>query len=200
MIPATVVATPVAPVVHAPREYMAVVYGLIVVVAGFVAILIALWLIVINANTSNTSSNAKGLSDPAAFMGMVAIAIAGLGGAFFGVALGLQGVVNANKERRPRRRTRTPSRCAPSATLPTSSPRSPRRSSSSVGASPSRRAIAPPHHRRQVRPVRGLAFRCPAPPPLPSSRGDQGKEMVEMGESRTPRPETFAGDHYERVR
>jgi len=54
---------------------------------------------VINANTSNTSSNAKGLSDPAAFMGMVAIAIAGLGGAFFGVALGLQGVVNANKER-----------------------------------------------------------------------------------------------------
>jgi len=34
MIPATVVATPVAPVVHAPREYMAVVYGLIVVVAG----------------------------------------------------------------------------------------------------------------------------------------------------------------------
>ena len=99
MIPATVVATPAAPVVHAPREYMAVVYGLIVVVAGFVAILIALWLIVINANTSNTSSNAKGLSDPAAFMGMVAIAIAGLGGAFFGVALGLQGVVNANKER-----------------------------------------------------------------------------------------------------
>jgi hypothetical protein len=27
-----------------------------------------------------------------------------------------------------------------------------------------------------------------------------GKEVVEMGESRTPRPETFAGDHYERVR
>ena len=25
------------------------------------------------------------------------------------------------------------------------------------------------------------------------------KEMVEMGESRTPRPETFSGDHYERV-
>jgi ABC-type lipoprotein release transport system permease subunit len=99
MIPATVVATPAAPVVHAPREYMAVVYGLIVVVAGFVAILIALWLIVINANASNTSSTAKGLSDPAAFMGMVSIAIAGLGGAFFGVALGLQGVVNANKER-----------------------------------------------------------------------------------------------------
>ena len=24
--------------------------------------------------------------------------------------------------------------------------------------------------------------------------------MVEMGESRTPRPEPFAGDHYERVR
>jgi hypothetical protein len=29
--------------------------------------------------------------------------------------------------------------------------------------------------------------------------GDQ-KEVVEMGESRTPRPEPFAGDHYERVR
>jgi hypothetical protein len=98
MIPATVVATPAVPAVHAPREYMAVVYGLIVVVAGFVAILIALWLIVINADTSNTGST-RGLSDPAAFMGMVSIAIAGLGGAFFGVALGLQGVVNANKER-----------------------------------------------------------------------------------------------------
>ena len=31
-------------------------------------------------------------------------------------------------------------------------------------------------------------------------RARQGKEMVEMGESRTPRPETFSGDHYERVR
>ena len=28
----------------------------------------------------------------------------------------------------------------------------------------------------------------------------QGKEVVEMGESRTPRPEAFSGDHYERVR
>jgi hypothetical protein len=28
----------------------------------------------------------------------------------------------------------------------------------------------------------------------------QSKEVVEMGESRTPRPETFSGDHYERVR
>jgi hypothetical protein len=26
------------------------------------------------------------------------------------------------------------------------------------------------------------------------------REMVEMGESRTPRPEAFSGDHYERVR
>ncbi len=90
MIPATVVATPVAPVVHAPREYMAVLYGLIVVVAGFATILIALWLVLINI---------KSLTDPTAFLGMIVIAIAGLGGAFFGVALGLQGVVNANKER-----------------------------------------------------------------------------------------------------
>jgi hypothetical protein len=96
VIPATVVATPAAPVVHAPREYMPVVYGLIVVVAGFVAILIALFLIVINSNPNGTS---KGLSDPTAFLGMIAIAIAGLGGAFFGVTLGLQGVVAANKER-----------------------------------------------------------------------------------------------------
>ena len=29
---------------------------------------------------------------------------------------------------------------------------------------------------------------------------EEGKEMVEMGESRTPRPEPFSGDHYERVR
>ncbi len=90
MIPATVVATPAAPVAPAPREYLAVVYGLIVVVAGFATILIALWLILINI---------KSLADPTAFLGMIVIAIAGLGGAFFGVALGLQGVVNANKER-----------------------------------------------------------------------------------------------------
>ena len=91
MIPATVVATPAAPVAPAPREYLAVVYGLIVVVAGFATILIALWLILINI--------IKSLADPTAFLGMIVIAIAGLGGAFFGVALGLQGVVNANKER-----------------------------------------------------------------------------------------------------
>jgi hypothetical protein len=96
MIPATVVATPAAPAEHAPREYLAVMYGLAVVVTGFVAILLALIVVVLNSNGSGT---AKGLADPAGLLGMVAIAIAGLGGAFFGVALGLQGVVNANKER-----------------------------------------------------------------------------------------------------
>jgi hypothetical protein len=95
MIPATVVATPAAPVTPTPREYMAVVYGMIVVLVGFGAVLLALWLVVINSN----QGTGKGLSDPAGLLGMVAIAIAGLGGAFFGVALGLQGVVNANKER-----------------------------------------------------------------------------------------------------
>ena len=29
---------------------------------------------------------------------------------------------------------------------------------------------------------------------------NKGEVLVEMGESRTPRPEPFAGDHYERVR
>ena len=34
----------------------------------------------------------------------------------------------------------------------------------------------------------------------PNRRRAKGRRMVEMGESRTPRPRTFAGDHYERVR
>ena len=97
MIPATVVATPAAPQAPAtPREYMPILYGLVVVVVGFVAILIALFLVVINSNPTDTS---KGLADPTAFLGMVAISIAGLGGAFFGVTLGLQGTASANKER-----------------------------------------------------------------------------------------------------
>jgi hypothetical protein len=75
---------------------MPVLYGLIVVVSGFVALLIALWLIAVNASPSDAS---KGLTDPSAFLGMIAIAIAALAGAFFGVTLGLQGVTAANKER-----------------------------------------------------------------------------------------------------
>ena len=95
MIPATVVATPAAPVVHTPRDYMPAVYGMIVLLVGFGAVLLALWLVVINSN----QGAGKGLTDPAGLLGMVAIAIAGLGGAFFGGALGLQSTLNANKER-----------------------------------------------------------------------------------------------------
>lgn len=94
-IPVTVVATPAA-APAAPRDYTAVLYGLVVVLVGFATLLVSLWLIVINSNPTGTS---KGLSDPTAFLGMVAITVAGLGGAFFGVALGLQGVANANRER-----------------------------------------------------------------------------------------------------
>jgi hypothetical protein len=96
MIPATVVASPAPPVVHAPREYMVVVYGLSVVVAAFVLILIALLVVVVNSNGVGTD---KGLADPAGLLGMVAIAIVGVGGAIVGFALGMQFVINANKER-----------------------------------------------------------------------------------------------------
>jgi Co/Zn/Cd efflux system component len=92
MIPATVVATQAAPVAPASREYTPVLYGLIVVVTGFAAILIALCLVVLN-------TDAKKVTDPAPLLGMIAIAVAGLAGAFLGVALGLQGTINANKER-----------------------------------------------------------------------------------------------------
>jgi hypothetical protein len=100
MIPTTVVATPAeaaAPVApEAPREYALVLYGLMVAVAGFVAILIALVVVVANSNPTSTT---KGLADPAAFLGMVAIAIAAICGACVGATLGLQGVISANRER-----------------------------------------------------------------------------------------------------
>jgi hypothetical protein len=73
-----------------PREGSAMLYGLIVVVAGFVAILIGLWLVVANYKTA---------SDATAILGIITTAIAGLGGAFFGVAIGQQGTSSANKER-----------------------------------------------------------------------------------------------------
>jgi len=91
MIPATVVATQVAPAAPAtPRENMPVFYGLLVVLTGFVAILIGLWVVVINY---------KAAADATAVLGVITTAIAGLGGAFFGVAIGQQGTANANKER-----------------------------------------------------------------------------------------------------
>jgi hypothetical protein len=93
--PAQVVAA--APAVPAaPRqpsvvqENQQLTFGLIVVVAGFVAIMIALWLVVINYHAA---------ADATAVLGIVTTAIAGLGGAFFGVAVGQQGTVSANKDR-----------------------------------------------------------------------------------------------------
>ena len=98
-----VVATPAVPTTQqaaggpsAMQEWMPVLYGLVVVIAGFVALLIALWLIVINSNPSDTS---KGLADPTAFLGLIAIAIAALAGSFFAVAVSWQAVRIANKER-----------------------------------------------------------------------------------------------------
>ena len=69
---------------------MALLYGLIVVVAGFAAILIALCLVLINSKVGN---------DATAILGVITTAIAGLGGAFFGVTVGQQGTATANKER-----------------------------------------------------------------------------------------------------
>jgi hypothetical protein len=69
---------------------MALIYGMIVVIAGFVAILIGLFLVLLNV---------KAGSDATAILGMITTAIAGLGGAFFGVTVGQQGTTSANKER-----------------------------------------------------------------------------------------------------
>lgn len=86
----------VAPATVAPvgpsftRDNQQLTFGLIVVVAGFVAILIALWLVVINYHVA---------ADATSILGIITTAIAGLGGAFFGVAVGQQGTASANKER-----------------------------------------------------------------------------------------------------
>ena len=89
--PSVVVRMPAAaPAAPAARENTAILYGLIVVVAGFVAILLGLWLVVINYKTA---------ADATAILGIITTAIAGLGGAFFGVAIGQQGTSSANKER-----------------------------------------------------------------------------------------------------
>jgi hypothetical protein len=72
------------------RDNQQLTFGLIVVVSGFVAILLALWLVVINYHAA---------SDATAILGIITTAVAGLGGAFFGVAVGQQGTVSANKDR-----------------------------------------------------------------------------------------------------
>jgi hypothetical protein len=62
---------------------------LIVVVAGFVAILIGLSLVLIN----------KSGNDAAALLGVITTSVTGLGGAAIGFAVGQQGTSSANKER-----------------------------------------------------------------------------------------------------
>lgn len=73
----------------ATRESQALLYGLIVVVAGFVAILIGLSLVLIN----------KSGNDAAALLGVITTSVTGLGGAAIGFAVGQQGTSSANKER-----------------------------------------------------------------------------------------------------
>jgi hypothetical protein len=73
----------------APRESQPLLYGLIVVVAGFVAILIGLTLVLLN-KTGN---------DATAVLGLITTSITGLGGAAIGFAVGQQGTSSANKER-----------------------------------------------------------------------------------------------------
>lgn len=73
-----------------PRELQALFYGALVVLAGFVAILIGLALVLLNIKTS---------SDATAMLGVITTAVAGLGGAFFGITVGQQGTASANKDR-----------------------------------------------------------------------------------------------------
>jgi hypothetical protein len=85
-------AIPAPALVPAPaaREGQALLFGLVVVVAGFAAILIALLLVLINNKVGDNAT---------AILGIITTAIAGLGGAFFGVTVGQQGTASANKER-----------------------------------------------------------------------------------------------------
>ncbi len=88
--PSAMAPSKTAPSAPAPREGQALFYGLLVVLAGFVAILIGLLLVVINYKVA---------SEATAILGIITTAIAGLGGAFFGVTLGQQGTASANKQR-----------------------------------------------------------------------------------------------------
>jgi hypothetical protein len=63
---------------------------MVVVLAGFVAILVGLWLVVINYKVA---------TDAVAILGVLTTAIAAVAGTFFGMAIGQQGTSSANKER-----------------------------------------------------------------------------------------------------
>jgi uncharacterized membrane protein YccF (DUF307 family) len=84
-----VVAEPAPRAVTSP-EAQSLMFGMGVVLAGFVSILIGLWLVVINYKTA---------ADAMAILGIVTTAIAGVGGTVFGVAIGQLGVSSANKQR-----------------------------------------------------------------------------------------------------
>jgi hypothetical protein len=88
--PASVSALAPAMMSETPRENRQILYGLIVVLTGFVAILVGLLIVVLNYRTA---------TDSTAILGVITTAIAGLGGAFFGVAIGQQGTATANRER-----------------------------------------------------------------------------------------------------
>jgi uncharacterized membrane protein len=88
--PASVLALAPALASAAPRENRQILYGLIVVLTGFAAILLGLLIVVLNYKTA---------TDATAILGVITTAIAGLGGAFFGVAIGQQGTATANRER-----------------------------------------------------------------------------------------------------
>jgi hypothetical protein len=91
IVPPAAVSTPApATTSEAPRENRQILYGLIVVLTGFVAILVGLLIVVLNYRTA---------TDATAILGVITTAIAGLGGAFFGVAIGQQGTATANRER-----------------------------------------------------------------------------------------------------
>lgn len=89
-LPVVVNVPALAPPPTAPREVQALFYGALVVLAGFAAILVALAVVLWNIKTG---------PDATAILGVVTTAIAGLGGAFFGITVGQQGTATANKER-----------------------------------------------------------------------------------------------------
>lgn len=74
----------------APSDSRALLYGLVVVVAGFAAILIALFLVLINNKVGDSAT---------AILGLITTSITGLGGAAIGFAVGQQGTSSANNER-----------------------------------------------------------------------------------------------------
>jgi hypothetical protein len=69
-------------------------YGLAAVIAGLLVLLVVVLLIVVNAtNLKNQGADSIG------YLAVAAVAVVGMVGPFFGVAIGLQFMSGANKER-----------------------------------------------------------------------------------------------------